>query len=182
MLKQVQHDKDIEIIEHKLNNAMTLSTLIATFPSIDFPVMEAKAAALAAHLKPGDIITLQGELGAGKTSFARALIGAIAVDAPEVTSPTFTLMQPFDVKLADGEPETLWHLDLYRLKESQECEALGLEELWPHITLIEWPDIAKDLLPAGYLEIAFDFGSTQESRTLTFLGNDAWRKRLSHIG
>jgi len=123
-------------------------------------------------------VTLSGEVGSGKTTFARALIQALVTHPVQVTSPTFTLMQSYDIELAGGEAETLWHLDLYRLKHASEAEALGLRELWPHIVVIEWPEIIETMLPRERLNIAFDFGATPESRTLRLRGNEAWRSKL----
>jgi tRNA threonylcarbamoyl adenosine modification protein YjeE len=143
--------------------------------------MESLARALAAKFMPGDTVTLQGEVGAGKTAFARALISAIAPDAPIVTSPTFTLMQSYDVKTAAGLPEVLWHLDLYRLEDARGLEALGLDELWPHIVLVEWPEVASAVLPESHLAVVFEFGETPDTRTLAFYGNDAWRERLGEL-
>ena len=85
------------------------------------------------------------------------------------------------VKLADGSTETLWHLDLYRLKYREEVEELGLRELWPHITLIEWPEIIVDLLPEQYLDIAFDFGGNDNTRSLELSGGEAWQERLDAV-
>ncbi len=141
--------------------------------------MQSLAQTFATQLRAGDIVTLSGEVGAGKTSFARALIKSIAEDASDVTSPTFNLMQSYTIVLS-GKRETLWHLDLYRLKHISEANELGLEELWPHITLIEWPQIIAPLLPA-HLDIAFDFGDSSQTRSLVFRGNDAWRQRLEAL-
>jgi tRNA threonylcarbamoyl adenosine modification protein YjeE len=143
--------------------------------------MESLAVALADLLAAGDAVTLRGEVGAGKTTFARALIHAIACGAPEVTSPTFNLMQSYDVMLKHDKPEALWHLDLYRLEHANELAALGLEELWPHIVLIEWPEVAAGSLPGDRLDIAFSFDDSQSTRSLTFAGNDAWRERLDGL-
>src|SRR6201999_3095288 len=101
------------------------------------------AASLARLARPGDIITLKGELGAGKTSFARAFIRARG-DAPEVPSPTFTLVQVYDF------PEgAIWHFDGYRLRDPEEAWELGIEEAFDRgISLIEWPECFGSLIPA----------------------------------
>src|SRR3954452_22331417 len=94
-------------------------------------------AALALLVGPGDVITLTGDLGAGKTAAARALIRYLAGDdALEVPSPTFTLVQAYDLP-----PYPLLHADLYRIDESSELEEIGLSPL-PEgtVTLIEWPE------------------------------------------
>ncbi len=157
-----------------------MSLPLCEFHALTLEELETLARKLALLLAPGDTITLRGDLGAGKTSFARALICAVAPGKPEVTSPTFTLMQSYDVVLASG-PETLWHLDLYRLESATEAEALGLEELWPHVVLIEWPEILGDGLPTERLDIALGFGDSENTRHLTFGGNDAWRQRLGTL-
>jgi tRNA A37 threonylcarbamoyladenosine biosynthesis protein TsaE len=85
------------------------------------------------------------------------------------------------VVVRGNKPEILWHLDLYRLEHEQETEALGLDELWSHIVLIEWPKVAARFLPENTLDIAFEFGKSSETRMLTFSGNDAWRDRLAGL-
>jgi tRNA threonylcarbamoyl adenosine modification protein YjeE len=151
------------------------------FDSLNLSQMQHVAKCIAYILQKGDVITLSGEVGSGKTTFARALIGHISTTSVEVTSPTFTLMQSYDVKLKDDSQETLWHLDLYRLKNRTEAEELGMPELWPHVTLIEWPEIINDMLPGNRLNIAFDFGKSRETRTLTISGNKKWQNRLQNI-
>ena len=96
----------------------------------------ALAATLAAALRPGDIVALSGDLGAGKTTFARAVIGALGWEG-EVPSPTFTLVQPYDT-----DPE-VWHVDLYRLDDPREADALGLFET-DAVLLVEWPERLGD--------------------------------------
>src|ERR1700741_1993195 len=105
---------------------------------------------VAAALEPGDLITLSGDLGAGKTAFARAAIRALAGDpAIEVPSPTFTLLQTYDL------PQfTLVHADLYRVSGSSELAELGFDDLPSgSVLLLEWPDRAAGLLPPKRLDI-----------------------------
>ena len=106
---------------------------------------------IANSLQRGDTVTLSGDLGAGKTTFARALIRYLAGDAlVEVPSPTFTLMQSYDL------PQfTLVHVDLYRLSGSGDLAELGLDDL-PEgaVVLIEWPDRAVGILPPDRLDVA----------------------------
>jgi tRNA threonylcarbamoyl adenosine modification protein YjeE len=153
---------------------------IAQYPSLTQDAMQALARKLALLLGPGDTVTLSGEVGAGKTTFARALIHAIAPDKVDVTSPTFALMQPYDVML-QGARQVLWHLDLYRIEEPSELAALGLEEILGHLVLVEWPEVAEGLLPEDRLDVRLAFGASQSSRNLTFHGNDAWRQRLKRL-
>jgi tRNA threonylcarbamoyladenosine biosynthesis protein TsaE len=108
------------------------------------------ADSFASRLERGDVILLHGNLGAGKTVFARALIRALTGDnALEVPSPTFTLVQTYDTPLG-----TLWHFDLYRLKHSEEIYELGWEEaLSEGLVLVEWPERLGALLPPFRLDI-----------------------------
>jgi N-acetylmuramate 1-kinase len=107
---------------------------------------------LAAALEPGDLVTLSGDLGAGKTTFARALIRILADDpAIEVPSPTFTLMQTYELP---GFP--LVHADLYRIAGSSELAELGFDDLAEGaVVLMEWPDRAAGYLPPNRLDITF---------------------------
>jgi N-acetylmuramate 1-kinase len=106
---------------------------------------------IAAAIEPGDLITLSGDLGAGKTTFARALIRHLAGDERvEVPSPTFTLTQAYPLPRF-----TLVHADLYRLSGPAELAELGFEdEAESTVTLLEWPDRAAGFLPADRLDIA----------------------------
>src|SRR5581483_4174459 len=97
------------------------------------------AADIACALEPGDLITLSGDLGAGKTTFARALIRYLAGDPKvEVPSPTFTLIQTYEVPRF-----TVVHADLYRLSGTAELAELGFDDLPDNaVVLVEWPDRA----------------------------------------
>src|ERR1700693_3066073 len=106
------------------------------------------AARIAALARAGDVIALKGELGAGKTSFARAFIQARG-GAEEVPSPTFTLVQVYEL----GE-STIWHFDCYRLRRPEEAWELAIEDAFNDgISLIEWPELLGPLLPARRLLI-----------------------------
>jgi tRNA threonylcarbamoyladenosine biosynthesis protein TsaE len=119
---------------------------------------EALGATLAARLKPGDVVGLKGDLGAGKTTLARAIIRAAAAD-PDliVPSPTFTLVEVYDTPGG-----AYWHFDLYRLDDPQQVYELGWEEARAEgIVLLEWPDRLGPLLPQHLsvtLELAGDGG------------------------
>ncbi len=100
------------------------------------------AADLARQAQPGDIFTLTGDLGAGKSVFARGFIRALCGDNTDVPSPTFTLVQAYD-----SPKGTIYHFDLYRLEDPEEVLALNWDEaLAEGICLIEWPDKSGTLL------------------------------------
>ncbi|NBN64983.1 tRNA (adenosine(37)-N6)-threonylcarbamoyltransferase complex ATPase subunit type 1 TsaE [Pannonibacter tanglangensis] len=135
---------------------------------------------LAALLSAGDLITLSGDLGAGKSTFARALLRAFAADpALEVPSPTFTLVQTYDLPRL-----TVSHLDLYRLDEPEEVLELGLDDLVATgAALVEWPEKAAGLLPRGALSLRFEPGQTDDGRRVIFSVADPahagrWGERL----
>jgi tRNA threonylcarbamoyladenosine biosynthesis protein TsaE len=147
---------------------------------IDLPD-EAATAALAARIAalaaPGDVIALKGDLGAGKTSFARAFIRARSEAGEEVPSPTFTLVQVYGLGAA-----AIWHFDLYRLNAAEEAWELGIEEAFGSgISLIEWPERLGSLLPQRRLEIALAFDDRPQARRAVLAGGAEWRARLTGI-
>lgn len=108
--------------------------------SLNEPALQGLAQKISTQCQPGDTIFLEGDLGAGKTTFARAFIRARTKQTMEVVSPTFMLLQ--DYALPEG--YHIWHFDLYRLEHEGELQELGLEDaLKEGITLIEWPTLAK---------------------------------------
>jgi tRNA threonylcarbamoyl adenosine modification protein YjeE len=131
---------------------------------------------IALALQPGDLITLSGDLGAGKTTFARALIRHLAGDETiEVPSPTFTLIQTYEL-----ENFTVVHADLYRVAGSSELVELGFDDLPEDaLVLLEWPDRAAGFLPADRLDIAFTVapqrGETFRNARITGYGHFAVR-------
>lgn len=141
----------------------------------DASATAALARQIAPRLRPGDVLLLQGSIGAGKTTFARALIRARLGREEDVPSPTFTLVQTYPDPAGD-----IWHCDLYRLTDPQEVMELGLEEAFTDsICLIEWPDRLGPDQPATAL--LCDFTAHDDHHTVTFSGSDAWRDRLSGI-
>jgi N-acetylmuramate 1-kinase len=144
----------------------------ATF-SLTLPNEAATAhlmADLALLLGPGNIITLTGDLGAGKTTAARAMIRYLADDEDlEVPSPTFTLVQAYELA-----PFPLLHADLYRISDASELEEIGLSP-FPEdmVVLIEWPERAGTALPPDRIDIAFDHGSElgAEARFAEIIGH-----------
>ena len=132
------------------------------------------AAQLAVLARVGDVIALWGDLGAGKTAFARAFIAARAGEALVVPSPTFALLQTYDP--ANG---PVWHFDLYRLAAPDDVWELGWEQgLSDAILLVEWPQRLGDLLPAERLDISFAQGDGPEQRRVQLAATGAWAKRL----
>ena len=132
------------------------------------------AATLAAALRVGDVVLLHGDLGAGKTSFARACIQALAGEAIEVPSPTFTLVQVYDLPLG-----ALWHFDLYRLTRPKDVYELGWEDaLADGMVMVEWPERLGRLAPTDALSICLDIEGT--GRRLTWSG-EAWTQRLAGL-
>lgn len=133
---------------------------------------------VATVLAPGDVVTLTGGLGAGKTTCARALIRYLAGDpALDVPSPTFTLVQPYD--LPSG---PLLHADLYRIAEPGEIDELALIEDASAIRLIEWPGNAGSLLPQDRLDIALTLQPSQpQARTITVTGFGLLRGRAERL-
>jgi tRNA threonylcarbamoyladenosine biosynthesis protein TsaE len=130
-------------------------------------------ARLSAVLRAGDIVALSGELGAGKTSLARAILEGLGHKG-EVPSPTFTLIQTYPappLRLAVA------HADLYRLESPDEAHALGLDDLLEdHALLIEWPERLGALLPPAALWLRLD-GAGEPVRRLTSKAPPAWKAR-----
>ncbi|CDG32981.1 MULTISPECIES: tRNA (adenosine(37)-N6)-threonylcarbamoyltransferase complex ATPase subunit type 1 TsaE [Acetobacteraceae] len=121
---------------------------------------------LADMVRQGDCLALQGEMGAGKSTFARALIRHMAGDeALEVPSPTFALVQPYETKAG-----TVFHYDLWRLSGPDELYELSWDDACESIMLVEWPDRAEDMLPAGALHLTFAQGTGEEARIVTLHG------------
>jgi tRNA threonylcarbamoyladenosine biosynthesis protein TsaE len=137
------------------------------------------AAQLAGRARRGDVIALAGPLGSGKTTFARAFIGARGATAEEVPSPTFTLVEVY--AFATG--PTVWHFDLFRLNAPEEVVELGIEEaLAEAISLIEWPERLGSLMPTEHLRIELAPGRNNESRIATLTASPGWVPRLEGLG
>jgi tRNA threonylcarbamoyladenosine biosynthesis protein TsaE len=148
-------------------------------PVVDLPD-EAATAAFAGRISAlaavGDIIALKGDLGAGKTTFARGFIRARG-GTEEVPSPTFTLVQIYDLGSA-----VVWHFDLYRLKSPEEAWELGIEDAFAGgVSLIEWPERLGPVLPRRRLEIEFLFGGRPGERRAVLDASEGWQERLAGI-
>jgi tRNA threonylcarbamoyladenosine biosynthesis protein TsaE len=142
---------------------------------------------LAGLVRDGDVIVLDGDLGSGKTVFARAFILALG-GGPEVPSPTFTLVQSYELEPgastgAQSKPGAVHHFDLFRLGGPGEVAELGLEEcLARGVTLIEWPDRLGPLLPVDRLDMRFEFDVAAEARRVHLTGFGDWPDRLERLG
>ena len=138
----------------------------------DAEATAALARRIAPRLGAGDMVALLGDLGAGKSHFARALIAARLATLgreEEIPSPSYTLVQTYDL----GDVE-IWHADLYRLSGPDEAAELGLEEAFDRaICLVEWADRLGEALPARRLTLALDFAGPE---------TEARRARLSAVG
>ncbi len=121
----------------------------------------AVAAALAPLVRPGDVVLLAGELGAGKTAFVQGLGAALGV-TERITSPTFTIAQEYVGHLH------LHHLDVYRLDHLEETLDIGLPEIIDEgaVVVIEWGDVVVPVLPRNFLEVRLTFGAGDDDRHL----------------
>lgn len=129
---------------------------------------------LAPQLQKGDMLALTGELGAGKTAFARHLICALCGQDTEVPSPTFTLLQSYDTPRGE-----VWHFDLYRIKTPDEVIELGWEDTGGVIALVEWPQRLGGLLPADRLDVKIGFDpASPHARQFQFTAQGRLKGRL----
>ncbi|MDQ6986956.1 MAG: tRNA (adenosine(37)-N6)-threonylcarbamoyltransferase complex ATPase subunit type 1 TsaE [Mariprofundaceae bacterium] len=114
------------------------------------------AAKFAKSLKPGDVVALGGDLGVGKSVFARAVMRALGVTDEALPSPTYTIIQEYDGRQYNGESCQIAHMDWYRLQGEGELAAIGVCDYFqkPWICLIEWPERAPDLLPGDAIRIS----------------------------
>jgi tRNA threonylcarbamoyladenosine biosynthesis protein TsaE len=151
--------------------------MMVIFDLPDERATERLATRLAGVARPDDVIALQGELGAGKTCFARAFIRARG-GGEAVPSPTFTLVQTYE--LPSG---AIWHFDLYRLRSPDEAWELGIEDAFhtAALSLIEWPERLGPLLPARHLLVALDFAASPGTRRAALSGGGDWTARLAGI-
>lgn len=132
----------------------------------------ALAREVAATLKPGDVVCLEGDLGAGKTTFTQGLAKALGVPG-RVTSPTFCIVQEHRAERASpGAPSLLVHMDLYRLHGEDDVLAIGWEDYLEEgaVAVVEWPERAGSLIPPDALHIEFRHAEGDESRSVRLLG------------
>jgi hypothetical protein len=146
------------------------STLFqAVFPLPDLGATEALGARIAAALRKGDAVALAGDLGAGKTTLARAILTSLGI-SEAVPSPTFTLVQNYGTAHLN-----ISHFDLYRLKSARELDELGLDEaLEQGAALIEWPDRAEGRLPANRLTV--ELRGENQARRASLSGPPRWQE------
>ena len=134
------------------------------------------AAEIASLTEDGDVIALSGELGTGKTTFARAFLREWGVQE-EIPSPTFTLVQTYEL-----EAGTVWHFDLYRLEKPDDALELDIEDAFTEgISLIEWPERLGAYLPWERLDLRFVIGEREDVRRVEIEGTDEWADRLKEL-
>ena len=156
---------------------LTKSDLILPNPA----ATERLAAIVAAEARHGDAILLSGDLGAGKTHFARAFINALSDVAEEVPSPTFNLVQSYAATV-EGQPVEIAHFDLYRLKSPEETIELGIEGAFAEsISLVEWPDRLGSLMPKQHLAVRLEIAPDGIARRASLQGTAGWRDRIDRI-
>lgn len=153
---------------------MTTAPLTLHWPTEDDTAHA--GAALGPLLRPSDVVLLEGDVGAGKTHFARALIKSVLLETEDVPSPTFTLVQVYDTQQG-----TLWHTDLYRVSSESEVEELGLLDAFDEaICLVEWPDRLGQAQPGSALLITL--GQDGEGRSVTLTWTDPrWTERVGQL-
>ena len=128
-------------------------------------------------LRAGDVVSLVGDLGAGKTVFARGVARALGVTEP-VVSPSFTIVREYDGRTP------LVHVDVYRIDTVQELHDLGFEELVRDdaVTLVEWGDMIDGLLPVDRLDVRLAPGDTDDERVVEIEGHGhSWRARAAEL-
>lgn len=150
-------------------------TVVATTSAVD--ETRALGAALAALARPGDVVVLAGDLGAGKTALVQGFGRALGVEA-RITSPTFTLAHVYEGR------HVVHHLDVYRLEEIGEALDLGIPELLDDggVVLIEWGDAITPVLPHDLLEVRITFGEGDDERRLELRPvGESWQPREASL-
>ena len=127
-------------------------------------------ARLAGIARPGDVITLSGPLGVGKTALARGFINALGYEG-DVPSPSFAIVQPYETL-----DPPVWHVDLYRIEDPSEMDELGLDSAADAVLLVEWPERAAAAVWAQALRLSLDFGQDGD-RILTAEVPPSWEGR-----
>jgi tRNA threonylcarbamoyladenosine biosynthesis protein TsaE len=142
----------------------------------DEATTRAVGSALAGVLRPGDVVGLTGDLGAGKTRFVQGAAAALEVEDP-VVSPTFMLVRSYDGRLP------LQHVDAYRLSGAAELEDLGIEEVLPPdaVAFVEWADRVVEALPPAWLELAFHTRPDEVREIHVRAHGAGWSERLPEL-
>jgi len=142
----------------------------------------AQTTALARRIAPlltaGDVLLMDGPIGAGKSFFARSLILALLPQPEDIPSPTFTIVQTYDATAFE-----IWHCDLYRLSSAFEAQELGLEDAFETaLCLVEWPDRLGDLAPKDALYLSLSQTENTDERLITISSNSKrWEKFLEQV-
>lgn len=162
-------------------NNLSIKAEARTIEIANEEAMMALGARLAGRARAGDVITLRGDLGAGKTVLARGFVrAACAGKTPgsfEVPSPTFTLVQTYE-----GASLSVWHFDLYRIEKAAEIWELGFEEaLDDGVCLIEWPENAAAALPDERLDLVLNTREGSSVRDVTLTPGPGWEERLVDV-
>jgi tRNA threonylcarbamoyladenosine biosynthesis protein TsaE len=113
-------------------------------------------------LRPGDVLVLSGEMGAGKSELTRGIARGLQIDGP-IASPTFTILQAYDTGRLP-----LYHFDWYRISDPEELYEIGTDEYLcgDGVSVVEWPDRAPDMLPDAYLQISLAYGAGENERVI----------------
>lgn len=128
-------------------------------------------------LRPGDVLTLVGEMGAGKTTFTQGLCRGLGVEEP-VSSPTFALVHEYLGRTP------VWHLDTYRIRSTDELIDLGWDDLLAGrgVVLVEWPERIAEALPEERLEVRLEYGPGDRRELELVPHGEAWARRLEGLG
>jgi tRNA threonylcarbamoyladenosine biosynthesis protein TsaE len=143
----------------------------------------ALGARLGQGLRVGDVVLLRGDLGAGKTHFARGIAAGLSIPGP-IPSPTFTLVYEYDGENVAGERVPLAHIDLYRLGEGGDLDSIGLDDYlsgaWAAV--IEWPERAvnENYVPPAYLDVALEYVDDR-TRRLTFTAHGVAARLMDRL-
>ena len=136
---------------------------------------------IAAKAIIGDVVALFGNLGSGKTAFARAFINARTTKYENVPSPTFTLLQTYEFPDPSG-TIPVYHFDLYRIERADEIEELGMDDAFADgISLVEWPERLNGRLPGNRLDIFFTQGEHPNQRQVILKFYGSWTSRMQSL-
>jgi len=142
------------------------------------PATRDLAECLARIVKPGDVLALHGDLGVGKSQFARFFIRALTDQDEDVPSPTFTLLQTYETDTVD-----VCHFDLYRLERPEEAFELGIEDAFhDSISVIEWAERLGPYLPRKRLDVHLVITKGKNHRQATLVPHADWCERLRAVG